>query len=176
MKAPSENVGMPVHLFLENPVQNRKEPWTEAQPNGSAPCNMMTNLFGRQQDIATATLGQSTCENNTDNSFYPTIHQEPCVGSTLPVQVSGYTVGLINQRKCNTYTEKSTTTTKLPLHQLPRSKPDWVQPVLDPMLKIFLRDYLIELCILFSVYSSELSFLDYYCIFCDMITLEGKRP
>lgn len=94
-------------------MQNSKEPQSEAQPNGSAPCNMMTNLFGRQQDIANASLGQSTCENNTDNSFYPTIYQEPYVANTLPVQVSSYTVGLTNQRKHSTFPEKSTSTTKL---------------------------------------------------------------
>ena len=149
---------MLIRLHLENPVQNRKAPWSEIQPNGSAPCNTMTNLFGRQQDIANATLGQSTCENNTDNSFDPTIHQETCVASTLPVQVCGYTVELTNQRKYGTLPVKSTTTTSLPLHHLSGVNKSRVNPVLVSLMEFFLRDYLIELCIIFSVYA-------YYHIF-----------
>lgn len=122
-------------------------------PNGSAPCNTMTNLFGRQQDIANATLGQGTCENNTDNSFDPTIHQETRVASTLPVQVCGYTVELTYQRKYDTFPVKFTTTTSLPSHHLSGVNQPRVNPVLVSLMEFFVRDYLIELCILFSVYA-----------------------
>lgn len=149
---------MLMRLHLENPVQNSKAPWSVMQPNGSAPCNMMTNLFGRQQDMANATLGPGTCESSTDNSFDPAIHQEACVASTLPVQVCGYTVELTNQRKYGPFLVKSTTTTNLPLHHLSGVNQSRVNPVLVSLMEFFLRDYLIELCILFSVYA-------YYCTF-----------
>lgn len=129
------------------------------QPNGSAPCNAMTNLFGRQQDIANATLGQGTWENNTDNSFDPTIHQETRVASTFPVQVCGYTVELPYQRKYGTFPVKSTTTTSLPSHHLSGVNQPRVNPVLVPLMELFLRDYLIELYILFSVYAYYHTFL-----------------
>lgn len=79
MKVPSEHGGIQMHFHLENLVQNSKEPWREAQPNGSVPCNTMTNLFGRQQGSSSATLGQGTCKNNSNKSFYTTIHQESSV-------------------------------------------------------------------------------------------------
>lgn len=100
MKVPSEHVGMLTHLHFENPVQNSKEPWREAQPNGAASCNTMTNLFGRQQDVANATLGQIHVKTILTIASILPIHQEPRGARTLPVQVSGYTVGLTNKIQC----------------------------------------------------------------------------
>lgn len=64
-----------------------KEAWSEAQPNGFAPCNMMTNLYSGRQATAKAALGWSQFENNTNDNFYSTISQEQHILSTWPEQV-----------------------------------------------------------------------------------------